>query len=405
MEEWKEYKLGDICTKIGSGATPKGGKESYLGGGISLIRSQNVLDFTFSLDGLAFINEEQANKLNGVEIKKDDVLLNITGDSVARCCIVPDSILPARVNQHVSIVRGDNTIVLNEYILYYLQFKKQLLLSLSQGGATRNALTKGMIEEFPILLPSLDEQSKIVSILKSLDDKIENNRKINENLEQQAQALFNSWFVDFEPFRDQPFVESELGMIPEGWRVVNLQDCVTIKRGGSPRPIQDYLSDNGFKWLKISDATSCNSPFIYLIKEYIKESGLSKTIKLSAGSLVLSNSATPGIPKILGVESCIHDGWLYFPQSELSKYYLYLLFIEERDYLISQGNGSVFTNLKTEIIKNLEIVLPDKFVISKFDEVVKSLFDKIDYLTKEIISLSQLRDTLLPKLMSGEIKL
>ena len=194
-------------------------------------------------------------------------------------------------------------------------------------------------------------------------------------------------------------------MIPEGWRVVNLQDCVTIKRGGSPRPIQDYLSDNGFKWLKISDATSCNSPFIYLIKEYIKESGLSKTIKLSAGSLVLSNSATPGIPKILGVESCIHDGWLYFPQSELSKYYLYLLFIEERDYLISQGNGSVFTNLKTEIIKNLEIVLPDKFVISKFDEVVKSLFDKIDYLTKEIISLSQLRDTLLPKLMSGEIKL
>ena len=171
MEEWKEYKLGDICTKIGSGATPKGGKESYLGGGISLIRSQNVLDFTFSLDGLAFINEEQANKLNGVEIKKDDVLLNITGDSVARCCIVPDSILPARVNQHVSIVRGDNTIVLNEYILYYLQFKKQLLLSLSQGGATRNALTKGMIEEFPILLPSLDEQSKIVSILKSLDDK------------------------------------------------------------------------------------------------------------------------------------------------------------------------------------------------------------------------------------------
>ena len=195
MEEWKEYSLGEICTKIGSGATPKGGKESYLGGGISLIRSQNVLDFTFSLDGLAFINEEQASKLDGVEIFKGDVLLNITGDSVARCCIVPDFVLPARVNQHVSIVRGDKTKVLNEYILYYLQYKKQLLLSLSQGGATRNALTKGMIEEFHILLPSIDEQSKIVSILKSLDDKIENNRKINENLEQQAQALFKSWFV------------------------------------------------------------------------------------------------------------------------------------------------------------------------------------------------------------------
>ena len=124
MEEWKEYKLGEICTKIGSGATPKGGKESYLGGGISLIRSQNVLDFTFSLDGLAFINDEQASKLDGVEIYKGDVLLNITGDSVARCCIVPDSVLPARVNQHVSIVRGDKTKVLNEYILYYLQISE-----------------------------------------------------------------------------------------------------------------------------------------------------------------------------------------------------------------------------------------------------------------------------------------
>lgn len=182
MEEWKEYKLGDICTKIGSGATPKGGKEAYLGGNTSLIRSQNVLDFSFSWDGLAYINDEQAAKLNGVEIENGDVLLNITGDSVARACIVPESALPARVNQHVSIVRGDATIVLNDYILYFLQFKKPYLLSLSQGGATRNALTKGMIEDLPIPLPPLSKQAEIVHVLKSLDDKIELNRRINDNL-------------------------------------------------------------------------------------------------------------------------------------------------------------------------------------------------------------------------------
>ena len=182
MEEWKEYKLGDICVKIGSGATPKGGKDAYLGGDISLIRSQNVLDFTFSNDGLAYINNEQADKLKNVEVKDNDVLLNITGDSVARSCMVPLSILPARVNQHVAIIRGDASLVLNKFILYTLQHKKQHLLSISQGGGTRNALTKKMIEEFVISLPDIETQQNIANILSSLDDKIEVNRRINDNL-------------------------------------------------------------------------------------------------------------------------------------------------------------------------------------------------------------------------------
>ena len=251
MEEWKDYKLGEICTKIGSGATPKGGKGAYLGGTTSLIRSQNVLDFSFSWNGLAYINDEQAAKLKGVEIEKGDVLLNITGDSVARACIVPESALPARVNQHVSIIRGNSSLVINDYIMYFLQYKKPYLLSLSQGGATRNALTKGMIEDLLIPLPSLPKQVEIIHVLKSLDDKIEVNKRINDNfmveaffrilliwmlttpindnLEQQAQALFKSWFVDFEPFKDGEFVESELGMIPKGWKAGSLED-ITVQK-------------------------------------------------------------------------------------------------------------------------------------------------------------------------------
>ena len=178
----KIYKLAQICSKIGSGATPKGGKESYLGGNTSLIRSQNVIDFGFLYNGLALINDEQAHGLDNVTVMTGDVLLNITGDSVARCCKVPSNILPARVNQHVAIIRGDNNTVISDYILYYLQYKKPYLLSLSQGGATRNALTKKMIEDIKIPLPSISEQRHIIDLLSSIDNKIELNRRINDNL-------------------------------------------------------------------------------------------------------------------------------------------------------------------------------------------------------------------------------
>ena len=175
-------KLIDICEKIGSGATPRGGKEAYCDQGISLVRSQNVLDFAFSREGLAFINYEQAKKLSNVEVRAGDILLNITGDSVARACAMDDEYLPARVNQHVAIVRGNASRVLNNYILYFLQWRKNYLLQLASAGATRNALTKGMIEQLEIDLPSLDDQQKVVAILDSLQSKIQTNQKINDNL-------------------------------------------------------------------------------------------------------------------------------------------------------------------------------------------------------------------------------
>lgn len=175
-------KLGDICEKIGSGATPRGGKEAYHDEGISLVRSQNVLDFSFSRDGLVYIDEEQAQKLNNVEVKPDDVLLNITGDSVARACMMDISYLPARVNQHVAIIRGKKDCVTPSFILYFLQWKKSYLLQLASAGATRNALTKGMIGELEIDLPSIDIQKKIVSILDILQERIQTNKRINDNL-------------------------------------------------------------------------------------------------------------------------------------------------------------------------------------------------------------------------------
>ena len=123
MSEWRECKLGSITSKIGSSATPKGGGKSYKNEGISLIRSQNVYDFQFSKAGLAYIDDNQANELRNVEVFEDDILINITGESVTRCCIVPKQILPARVKHHVSIIRPFNDQADYKFI-FYIMFTK-----------------------------------------------------------------------------------------------------------------------------------------------------------------------------------------------------------------------------------------------------------------------------------------
>lgn len=131
---------------------------------------------------MAHINNEQAKKLSNVELKPNDILLNITGDSVARTCIIDSEYLPARVNQHVAIIRGKKDIVLSSYLLYFLQWKKKYLLQLASAGATRNALTKSMIEQLEIELPTIEQQRKIAGVLDKIQEKIKLNQKINDNL-------------------------------------------------------------------------------------------------------------------------------------------------------------------------------------------------------------------------------
>lgn len=152
---WEVTTLEELTSKIGSGATPRGGKDAYFTEGISLIRSLNIYDYQFAFDKLAFINDEQAAQLDNVIVQPHDVLLNITGASVCRCAMVPTSLLPARVNQHVAIVRADPSRVDPHYVLDTINndYNKQKLLKLAQGGATREALTKETICNFPIVLP------------------------------------------------------------------------------------------------------------------------------------------------------------------------------------------------------------------------------------------------------------
>lgn len=157
-EGWQVSSLGEVTSKIGSGATPRGGKESYQKEGVTLIRSLNIYDYSFAMANLAFINPQQAKQLNNVTIEPNDVLLNITGASVGRCSMVPSSLLPARVNQHVAIVRAKSASIDPFFLLDSINNdrNKQRMLGIAQGGATREALTKDSIAGFPILLPPLD---------------------------------------------------------------------------------------------------------------------------------------------------------------------------------------------------------------------------------------------------------
>ena len=284
-----------------------------------------------------------------------------------------------------------------KYVKYYCRSKQYNdWVQSFNTGSTRGNINAQTFGNMEIPLPDRKQQDYLVSILEPIDEKIKINKQINDNLQQQAAALFESWFVNYDPWD---------GVQPSEWENAPLGSFVEIKRGGSPRPIQDFLSDSGLRWLKISDVTSLSSPFVLEIKEHIKEEGLRKTVFLHAGELVLSNSATPGIPKILDVDTCIHDGWLYFPKSELSKYYLYLFFKHIRKELVALGNGSVFTNLKTDILKAFPATKADEATLKEFDTLVTPLFDAMLNADRENFKLAAMRDALLPKLMSSEIEL
>jgi restriction endonuclease S subunit len=165
--------LSEITSKIGSGSTPRGGESAYKQSGITLIRSQNIYDEGMKEKGLVFIDDQQAKKLDVVTVEKEDILFNITGASVARCCMIEEQYLPARVNQHVAIIRT-NTKALAKYVQMVLVSSeyKNKLLEIASGGTSREAITKTQLETFKVPLPSLNKQFKIVSEIKTLEDKI-----------------------------------------------------------------------------------------------------------------------------------------------------------------------------------------------------------------------------------------
>ncbi len=341
VSDWQTVLLGDSCLKIGSGATPRGGSSVYLDDGdISLIRSQNIYNDGFKESGLVYITEEAAEKLKNVVVEQDDILLNITGDSVARVCLVNNNYLPARVNQHVAIIRPLPQKFDSQFLRYQLvsPIMQNLLLNLASAGATRNALTKNMLETLSISAPPLKTQKAIAHILGSLDDKIELNRKMNETLEAMAQALFKSWFVDFDPvidnalaagnsipdvfaakaeqrrqiraskdYQEQSDHESilhlfpdafeyteEMGWIPSGWEVVPLSKLINLIGGGTPKTTIEQYWNGSIPWFSVVDAPCKSDVFVIETEKHVSELGVenSSTKILPIGATIISARGT-----------------------------------------------------------------------------------------------------------------
>lgn len=176
------------------------------------------------------------------------------------------------------------------------------------------------------------------------------------------------------------FKETEIGPIPEEWDVKKLGEIVNIRRGSSPRPIQNFLSSCGMPWVKISDATADNSRYINTTKQYIKEDGVTYSVVVNPGDFILSNSATPGLPKIMKIKACVHDGWLILKLNEkfIDKLFLYYKLIADRTRLVNFANGAVFDNLKTDIVRDHLISLPLIAEQKRIAEILSSLDDKIE---------------------------
>ena len=195
--KWESKQLKEITSKIGSGATPKGGKSSYVGTDIAFIRSMNVHDGSFLYDDLAYITEEQADKLANVTVEPKDILFNITGASVARCCIVPDDVLPARVNQHVSIIRLDknvmNPIFFNTLIVSN-SVKRTLLNDSKSNGATREAITKEMLSSLEVIIPPIELQNRFAGFVRQVDKSKFMLKKHIEDTKSLQQAIINKCF-------------------------------------------------------------------------------------------------------------------------------------------------------------------------------------------------------------------
>ncbi|MFT3906700.1 MAG: restriction endonuclease subunit S [Steroidobacteraceae bacterium] len=433
--EWRKVSLGGACSKIGSGATPRGGKEAYRGGETALIRSQNIYNDRFVRDGLAFIDDKQADELRNVVVEDGDVLLNITGDSVARCCKVAPEVLPARVNQHVAIIRPKPDVLDAKFLRYSLvsPAMQAHLLALASAGATRNALTKGMIESLSVSTPPLEEQRAISHILGTLDDKIELNRRMNETLEAMARALFKSWFVDFDPVRAKAegrdpglpkhisdlfpdsFEDSELGEIPKGWEVKALSDCVDVARGLSYKG--SGLSESGVSMHNLNSIYEGGGYKHEGLKRY--DGDYKSQHVARAGDLIVANTEQGHDRLLIGYAAIVpssfvsdtlfsHHIYRMRPKTEFNlttDFLCHLLNTSAmHDVVSGYANGTTVNMLPIDGLQSPLMVVPPARTIATFDSIAAATRMRHEEMIEESRTLAALRDALLPKLISGEIR-
>lgn len=394
--EWKEVRLGDVCTRVCSGGTPKSTNLSYYGGEIPWLNTKEI-DFNRIYSTEKTITDSGLNNSSAKWIVPNTVTVAMYGATAGKSCIVK---VPMTTNQACCNLAINDKVADYEFVYYTLKNDYTTLASLANGGAQQN-LNAQIIKDYVLQMPSLADQRRIASILSSLDRKIELNNKINADLEEMAQAIFKNWFVDFEPFKGGKFVDSELGMIPEGWKVGTLGD-ITKNKSAKVKERNDVkvLSPVTTGELVLSEEYFTKQVFSSSIAKYkIVNKGdfAYNPARVNIGSLGRNEFDFDGCVSPVYVVFSVLDGYEnYFDLFRKTDFF--------KDSVASLAIGGVRQSLSYDDLSLIETIIPSENVVEKFNNLYNQMKKTIKAKKLENSRLSTLRDTLLPRLMSGEIE-
>ena len=391
MEEWKEYKVAEVIEDISMG--PFGSnikRDNYVDSGVPYLNGSNLSSYKLNEDSFNYVTKEKAESLGRCVAKRGDIIVTHRG-TIGQISYIPNDSKYERYLTGNSQFRltVKSKVIRPDFFVYYFHTRMgqyRLLANASQVGVPALARPTSTFKEVLVPVPKMEVQAAIMEILHSLDDKIEVNRRINDNLEAQAQALFKSWFVDFEPFRDGEFVESELGMIPKGWRVGKLGELCQFKRG---------------KGLLSKNAIPGDIPVVAGGLEPSCYHNISNT--KSPVVTVSGSGANAGFMRMYHQEVWASD-CSYIDSTCENLYFVYSFLLRNRHLLKHAQTGAVQPHVKPSDIHNFDIVIPPIEIIRRYQRLISGGIAFKGNNEQESRRLATLRDTLLPRLMSGELK-
>ena len=400
--EWKEVRLGNVCEIYGRigfrGYTTNDLVDTPKEGAISL-SPKNIINGELNLEQCTYIKWDKYYESPEIMINPNEIVITKTGSSVGRTTFVRRVVHPMTLNPQLVVLKNISENA--EFLSYYIKSAlfQSVLKSIVVGSAIPTLSQKNLANIMINVPKEVEDQRRIASILSSLDRKIELNNKINADLEEMAQAIFKNWFVDFEPFKNGKFVDSELGMIPEGWKVGSPYEYVKVVYGAPYKSAKFNDNGEGLPLIRIRDLKDCNPQF------YTPEI-LPQTEYVNMGDIVAGMDAEfiPHIWKgntgLLNQRVCK----LMPQQTSISNLFVLYLMKPELEFVQCYKTGTTVSHLGKADIDKFVVVLPPLKVVEECSKILDSILQRIKNISAESRTLSLLRDTLLPRLMSGEIE-
>lgn len=329
---------------------------------------------------------------------------------LCKLCIGSDLGKVVKTDRELVTNQQINTIVPHsnvdsDFVYYLMCIVGKELNYISKTSTAVPIINKSTFSDWNIVIPEkVEDQRRIATILSSLDRKIELNNKINADLEEMAQAIFKNWFVDFEPFKDGKFVDSELGMIPEGWKVGRLTDVIKLMPGGTPKTSEPLYWDNGT--IPFFSPKDVNGVYCFATEKHITEAGLNKCSSnlYPKDTIFITCRGTVGKVCLVACDMAMNQSNYAIKAIDgYSQYYIFFLVKSVVERLIKKSNGAVFSAITSKDFDE-EILIPSQKAVEDFTNVIDGFFRRIFTIGTETSRLSLLRDTLLPRLMSGELE-